>query len=55
MAEEKKCEVCGSKEPKEGGWIERENIAGEKAYFCSQECYEAYKKKSEDSGVCEFC
>ncbi len=53
MAEEKKCLVCGTTKSKK--WIERENIGGQKAYFCTKEHYEDYKKKGEDSGVCEFC
>lgn len=53
MAEEKKCLVCGTTQSKK--WIERENIGGVKAYFCSKAHYEEYKKKGEESGVCEFC
>ncbi len=53
MAEEKKCMICGTTKSKK--WIERENIAGQKAYFCTKEHYEEYKKKGEESGVCEFC
>jgi hypothetical protein len=53
MAEEKKCKICGTTKSK--NWIERENIAGEKAYFCTKEHYEQYKAKGEESGVCEFC
>ena len=53
MAEEKKCLVCGTTESKK--WIERQNIAGQKAYFCTPEHYAEYKKKASESGVCEFC
>ncbi len=50
---EKKCLVCGKTESKK--WIERTNIVGQKAYFCSAKCFQEYKKKGEESGVCEFC
>jgi YHS domain-containing protein len=53
MAEEKKCMVCGTIDSKK--WIERTNIAGQKAYFCSPQHYGDYKKKGEETGVCEFC
>lgn len=53
MSDMKTCKVCGT--DKSENWIERENIAGEKAYFCSQEHYDEYKKKGEETGVCEFC
>lgn len=53
MSEEKKCKVCGKSESKK--WIERQNIACIKAYFCSPACYQDYKKKASASGVCEFC
>ncbi|MEW6036461.1 MAG: hypothetical protein AB1529_07660 [Candidatus Micrarchaeota archaeon] len=53
MAEDKKCVICGTTKAKK--WIERENIAGEKAYFCSPQHYDDYKKKGEESGTCEFC
>jgi len=50
---EKKCLVCGTSEsPK---WIERQNIVGHKAFFCTPKCYQEYKKKGAESGVCEFC
>ena len=53
MAEEKSCKICASKESKK--WIERQNVVGIKAYFCSKECYLKYKKAAEATGVCEFC
>jgi len=53
MAEEKKCKECGAKESKR--WIERQNIVGMKAYFCSPKCYSEYRKKGMAAGVCEFC
>ena len=53
MADQKKCTTCGITNSKK--WIEKENIAGQKAYFCTKQHYEDYKKKGEDSGVCEFC
>jgi len=53
MTDQKKCHVCGKNESKK--WIERQNTVGIKAYFCSKECYLGYRKKSEASGVCEFC
>lgn len=53
MAEDKKCMQCGSASAKK--WIERENLVGMKAYFCSPKCFQDYKKKGEESGVCEFC
>ncbi len=53
MAEDKKCKICGTTKSKK--WIERENIAGEKAFFCTKEHYDQYKKQGEESGVCEFC
>jgi hypothetical protein len=53
MSEEKTCKSCGAKESRK--WIERQNIAGMKAYFCRPECYQEYKKKGAESGVCEFC
>jgi len=53
MTEEKKCLICGT--TKSDNWIERENIAGEKAYFCGAEHYKKYKKDAEEKGVCEFC
>ncbi|MFN7990966.1 MAG: hypothetical protein U0R44_02290 [Candidatus Micrarchaeia archaeon] len=53
MADAKKCEVCGTTNSKK--WIEKENIAGQKAFFCSPAHYADYKKKGEESGVCEFC
>lgn len=53
MAEEKKCMVCGKTESKR--WIERQNIAGIKAYFCSPKCFQEYKKKGAETGICEFC
>jgi len=50
---EKKCNQCGNRK---GNFIEKEGIANRKAYFCdNNKCYEDYKKKSEESGVCEFC
>jgi hypothetical protein len=53
MPEEKKCKECGkSDSPK---WIERQNIAGMKAYFCGPKCYQEYRKKGAATGVCEFC
>ncbi len=45
--------ICGTTES--NSWIEKENIIGEKAYFCSKEHYEQYKKESEKTGTCEFC
>lgn len=53
MSDEKKCLICGT--TKCDNWIERQNIAGEKAYFCSPEHYQEYKKKGAEKGVCEFC
>jgi YHS domain-containing protein len=53
MSEEKQCLICGIKEC--DNWIERTNIAGKKAYFCGAEHYQEYKKKAEETGVCEFC
>ncbi len=50
---DKKCEICGTTQAKK--WIEKENLAGTKAYFCSPQHYSDYKKKGEESGVCEFC
>ncbi|MGV8085169.1 MAG: hypothetical protein ACP5N9_02855 [Candidatus Bilamarchaeum sp.] len=53
MSEEKKCNVCGKTDsPK---WIERKNLMGKKAYFCTAKCYSDYKAKSAETGVCEFC
>jgi YHS domain-containing protein len=53
MAMEKKCKICGT--DKSENWIEKENLAGEKAYFCSLAHYQEYKKKAAATGVCEFC
>ncbi len=53
MTDDKKCKVCGSTESKK--WIERQNIAGIKAYFCSPKCFQEYKKKAALTGICEFC
>jgi hypothetical protein len=53
MAEERKCLICGT--TKCDNWIERQNIAGVKAYFCGPEHYEEYKKRAAKTGVCEFC
>lgn len=53
MADEKKCMICGTTES--SNWIMKENLAGEKAYFCGKEHYEEYKKKAAKTGVCEFC
>ena len=53
MTEEKKCLVCGT--TKSDDWIERQNIAGVKAYFCGPEHYQQYKKEAAKTGVCEFC
>jgi hypothetical protein len=53
MPEEKKCKTCGACESKK--WIERQNIAGMKAFFCTPKCYQEYKRKGAESGVCEFC
>lgn len=50
---DRKCIVCGTTESAK--WIERQNIAGQKAYFCTPGCYQEYKKKGEETGVCEFC
>lgn len=36
-------------------WIVKENLAGVRAYFCDAEHYARYKKKSEATGICEFC
>ncbi len=53
MGDEKKCMVCGAMaSPK---WIERQNIIGQKAYFCTPKCFQEYKKKGAESGTCEFC
>jgi len=53
MSEEKQCLICGTKQCDD--WIERTNLAGKKAYFCGPEHYQEYKKKAEETGVCEFC
>jgi YHS domain-containing protein len=53
MGDEKKCLICNTTESK--NWIERQNIAGQKAYFCTPEHYSEYKKKAAETGVCEFC
>lgn len=39
----------------ESEWIVKENLAGEKGYFCDAEHYARYKKKANEKGVCEFC
>jgi YHS domain-containing protein len=53
MADEKKCKFCGAGNSQK--WIERKNIVGHKAYFCSPKCYQDYKKKGAETGTCEFC
>ena len=53
MSEEKRCLACGAKESAK--WIERQNIVGKKAYFCSKEHFLQYKKDASAKGVCEFC
>lgn len=53
MSEEKRCMKCGAKESAK--WIERQNIVGKKAYFCSKEHFLQYKKDASEKGVCEFC
>jgi hypothetical protein len=50
---DKKCIICSATESAK--WIERKNIIGHKAYFCGPKCYSEYKKKSAETGVCEFC
>jgi hypothetical protein len=53
MVDEKKCKSCGTCDSKK--WIERQNIVGQKAYFCTPKCFSEYKKKGAESGTCEFC
>ena len=47
------CENC--KKTDADKWIEKAGIGGKKGYFCSERCYDKYKKRSEEKGVCEFC
>ena len=50
---DKKCAQCGNTK---GKFIEKQGIGNNKASFCDNgKCYNAYKKKGEDEGVCEFC
>ncbi|MBI5046455.1 hypothetical protein HZC07_01865 [Candidatus Micrarchaeota archaeon] len=53
MTDNKVCKICGGTSSTK--WIERKNIAGQVANFCSKKCYEDYKKKGAETGVCEFC
>ncbi len=50
---DKKCAQCGNTK---GKFVEKKGVGKAKAYFCDNgKCFGDYKKKGEESGVCEFC
>ncbi len=51
--EDRKCVQCGNTK---GKFMEKEGLLKNKAYFCDNgKCFDEYKKKGEEQGVCEFC